>query len=216
MKSFLTTARVSGKDKPRRRTKVEDTVAILDSSGSVGDCEFNKGKRALKDLMMIRRPPIFVNYYAGVVYSTTATVKFKFLPAFEAAKKMNDFFYEGGITNTADALSKAYDLLFDKNSGSHFPSRKMVFLLTDGKSNKNQDQTIPNADDLKDHNVEIYVVAVGDFTSDINEVVDIASSPETHLLRVKTVGDFLGVVKLVVKKVDPDTYKVISKVPPPC
>ncbi|XP_028403415.1 collagen alpha-1(XIV) chain-like, partial [Dendronephthya gigantea] len=201
--------------KRRTRTKVEDTVVILDSSGSVGNCEFDKGRTALKDMMMISRDN-YENYYAGVVYSTTATVNFQFLSASEAAKKMDEFSYEGGDTNTADGLSKAYDLIFDPNSGSHFPSKKMVFLVTDGQSNENQDQTIPNAEDLKSAGVQIYVVAVGDFTNGINEIVDIATRPKKHLFRVKTFGDFLDVVKLVVKRVDRDTYEVVGDIPPPC
>ena len=93
----------------------------------------------------------------------------------------------------------------------------MVFLVTDGQSNIDQGQTVPNAKKLKDDGVEVFVIGVGDFSSGIEEIVQIASLPvEDHVLRVKSYGDMIDVVKLVIKEINPGQYVIVEKIPPPC
>jgi len=90
----------------------------------------------------------------------------------------------------------------------------MVFLVTDGGSNVNAHLTIPNANALKASGVRIFVVAVGDAISGIDELVKVASNPFTDLLRV---GDFSGVLdlfQLTVKKVSPGKYQFVNYNPP--
>ena len=96
-------------------------------------------------------------------------------------------------------------------------SRRMVFLVTDGQSNVKQHLTIPNAEALKKSNVDIFVVAVGNYISGIQEMVRVASHPpQNFLFRVESVAGFLEIVNLVIKKVDRNLYKVVGKLPPPC
>ena len=93
----------------------------------------------------------------------------------------------------------------------------MVFLLTDGKSNVDKSQTVPNAKKLRDDGVEIHVIGIGAFTSGIEEIVQIVSfPPDDYLFRVKDYGDAIDVVKLVVKEINPCQYSVVKKIPPPC
>ena len=93
----------------------------------------------------------------------------------------------------------------------------MVLLVTDGQSNS-RDRTIRAAQALKGSGVDIYVVAVGNHISGIDEMVKVASSPpDFHLFRVNNVSDFWQVVKLVVKKVNPGEYRVVNgQYDPPC
>ena len=76
-------------------------------------------------------------------------------------------------------------------------SFKRIFLLTDGQSNVKQWATLYKALQIKMLGVEIFVMAVGDSMSGINELISIASSSDTHLFRVKNMGDFEKVVKLI-------------------
>ena len=93
----------------------------------------------------------------------------------------------------------------------------MVFLVADGQSNVDKSQTVPNAKKLKDDGVEIFVIGVGYFSGGIEEIVQIASLPvEDHVLRVKDYGDVIGVVKLVIKEINPGQYAIIKKIHPPC
>ena len=93
----------------------------------------------------------------------------------------------------------------------------MVFLVTDGQSNINPRQTVPNAKKLKDDGVEIFVIGVGYFSGGIEEIVQVASLPvEDHVLRVRNYEDMIDVVKLVIKEINPGQYAIVEKTPPPC
>ena len=97
-------------------------------------------------------------------------------------------------------------------SGSLFGSRKVVLLLTDGHSNVHPEKTIPNANRLKAAGVEVFVIAVGGrHMTGINEMAHIASyPPKDFLFRVEKVGDFLEVVKLAIREVEPKLYEIIK------
>lgn len=73
--------------------------------------------------------------------------------------------------------------------------------MTDGQSNINKTQTIPQADLLKAAGVEVFVLAVGKYTSAaIQEMRGICSSPyQDHLFRVDDFKSFVDVVKLIPK-----------------
>ena len=90
--------------------------------------------------------------------------------------------------------------------GRRNDGRKIVFLVTDGKSDQ-QDPTIRSAKALKDSGVQIFVVAVGTYINGIDEMVKVASyPPEEFLFRVRSLGQFSEVMKLVIKKVAPEKY----------
>ena len=87
----------------------------------------------------------------------------------------------------------------------------MVFLVTDGQSNVEQQLTIPKADELKNSGVQIFVVAVGTYINGIDEMVKVASyPPQQFLFRVKTLQQFWNVVKLIIKEVSPGKYTTIN------
>ena len=91
----------------------------------------------------------------------------------------------------------------------------MVFLVTDGQSNVHANMTIPNANALKTSGVDIYVVAVGNYISGIDEMVKVASHPpEKFLFRVSDYQGFWNIVKLIVKKVSPGKYSIVNYDPP--
>ena len=109
----------------KRQIDIEDIVIVMDRSGSIGSCEFKKGKEALKHVMKTLHNPKFDSKYAAVTYSTTATVNFKFLPYSSAASKITTISYSGGSTNTQEALAEAKKLFDDPNSGTFC----IIFLL---------------------------------------------------------------------------------------
>jgi len=83
--------------------------------------------------------------------------------------------------------------------GRRLSATKWVFLVTDGSSNVSPQLTIPNAFALKANNVKIFVVAVGDAISGIDEIVKVASNPSTDLLRVQNMSGFWNLIKLAVQ-----------------
>ena len=90
----------------------------------------------------------------------------------------------------------------------------MVFLVTDGHSNIDAHLTVPNAIALKSVNVKIFVVAVGNYIYGIDEMVKIASTPKTDLLRVKDFDGLWKLVQLIVQMVSPGKYHIVNYDPP--
>ena len=99
--------------------------------------------------------------------------------------------------------------------GGRHNARKVVLLVTDGQSNRKTHLTIPNADELKNIGVAIYVVAVGSNINGIGEMVKVAGTNDrytpvqNYLFRVHNYRGFLEVVKMVVKKVSGKYVPVI-------
>ena len=99
--------------------------------------------------------------------------------------------------------------------GRRSTPNKWVFLVTDGRSNVNAHLTIPNADALKTSGVKIFVVAVGNAISGIDEIVKVASNPpEDYLLRVANMKGLWDLIKLTVWQVYPGRYQFVNYTPP--
>ena len=102
-------------------------MVVLDGSGSIGRCEFGKGKKALKHLMkMAEKTPTVDTRYAAVSYSNDAVVDFTFLPYSTAANDIMQIRYVGGGTNTQDGLAEAKTLFEDCSSGIYFKTVLLV------------------------------------------------------------------------------------------
>ena len=78
----------------KRRVYLQDTAVVMDSSGSIGDCEYKKGKQAMNNMMNIKLPSNYDGNWAGVQYSNYAKIMFDFFPASQAATKSDLFSYE--------------------------------------------------------------------------------------------------------------------------
>lgn len=87
----------------------------------------------------------------------------------------------------------------------------MVFLVTDGKSNRGGHLTIPRAQALKRSGVKIFVVAVGENVRGIDETDRVASyPPKDYIFRVKKLDGFLQIIKLMVQRYSPRKYAIIE------
>ena len=140
--------------------------------------------------------------YAAIKFSTTASVLFPFVLGCQARQKLLNVPYTGGASNTQAALRLARTKLFENpNSGITPGGGRSALVMTDGQSNINKTQTIPQADLLKAAGVEVFVLAVGKYTSAaIQEMRGICSSPyQDHLFRVDDFKSFVDVVKLIPK-----------------
>ncbi|XP_068743194.1 vitrin-like [Montipora capricornis] len=218
MENFLHIGRPNGFVDRRRRAVnrfSEDIVIVMDGSWSIGNCEFEKGKKALKDMLSLAGSHSRLDSkYAVVTFSTNATVNFNFLSYSAASEGITQLSYPGGFTNTNSGLAEAKKLFDNPSSGRRRNSRKMVFLVTDGRSTDRQ-KTLVKATEVKDDGIQIYVVAVGKFIPGIDEMVKVASYPPTpFLFRVESYNGFYKVIKLVIQK-SGASYN-ISNYDPPC
>ena len=115
-------------------------MVVLDGSGSIGRCEFGKGKKALKHMMKLAENTRNVDTkYAAVSYSNDAVVDFTFLPYSTAANDIMQIRYVGGGTNTQDGLEKAKRLFEDPSSGIYF----IIVFLSRKEIKRNSIQIIP-------------------------------------------------------------------------
>lgn len=103
----------------RRSTVKEDIVVILDGSGSIKNCNFDKAKQALKNMLDLGMEAGYDNKYAAVSFGNSAMTNFDFKANPEAGKLMKQIPYLSGSTNTQAGLKEAKRLFDDPASGMH-------------------------------------------------------------------------------------------------
>ena len=101
----------------KRQIGAEDIVVVMDGSGSVGRCEFDKGKTALSNMMELASATGISTKYAAVTFASSAKVEFKFEPYATAGNKIKGIHYPNGATNTQAGLTEAKKLFDDPSSG---------------------------------------------------------------------------------------------------
>ena len=138
--------------------------------------------------------------YAAVKFSTNAHLLFHFVTGCQARINLMNVPYTAGATNTQAALRLARTQLFlNPNLGMNRRGGRAALVMTDGKSNINKSQTIPQANLLKAAGVEVFVLAVGNYDpAGIQEMRDICSFPyQDHLFRVEDFRSLVDVMNLI-------------------
>ena len=101
-----------------------DNVIVMDGSGSVGNCEFERGKAAIKNMMKsanaVAVKEKFDEKYAAVTFSDSARVTFKFLPYSTAEQNLSMIQFPNGFTNTQAGLAEARKLFLESLTGICF------------------------------------------------------------------------------------------------
>ncbi|XP_078488492.1 integrin alpha-8 [Ciona intestinalis] len=160
-----------------------DIVLVVDQSGSVNQCNFQKVKRWLRDIVRSFNLGVTEQDVGVVVYSKKATTSTVVDLGFsdynsdghtkkqEMTKILKKLAYEGGQTYTGYAFKLANEMLTGNKSRPD--AKKMIILLTDGAT------TAANTLQLKDElevsragNVMILAVGVGKFNQ--TELIQIA------------------------------------------
>ena len=94
----------------------------MDGSGSVGNCEFQRGKAAIKNMMKSANAVAVKNKfdekYAAVTFASSAKVNFKFLPYSTADQRLTIVQFPSGSTNTQAGLAEAMKLFVESLTGS--------------------------------------------------------------------------------------------------
>ena len=95
-------------------TLIVDNVIVMDGSGSVGPCEFERGKTAIKKMMKSENAVAVEQKddakYAAVTFAISASVNFKFLPYSTAEQKLSMIQFPSGLANTQAGLIEAMKL----------------------------------------------------------------------------------------------------------
>ena len=155
-----------------------DMVFVLDASTSVTEDNFELMKDFLK-YFLSTAPIDNGNVRVGVIiYSTADYLQFH-LNAYSNSLELFDAIdfipYRYGSTNTADALKTMRTEMFTAANGDRPDIPNVCIVLTDGVSNINARQTIPQAEMARDEGIHIYVIGIG--LTDTTEIDGIASKP---------------------------------------
>ncbi|XP_021375374.1 cartilage matrix protein-like [Mizuhopecten yessoensis] len=132
----------------------------------------------------------------GVVgYSSDANVEF-FLNQYSTTdtlyKAIDNIQYMLGNTNTAAGLRVTRSAMFTVDHGDRPDAENIAIIVTDGVSNVNSRNTIPEAEMMRNSGIKIYAIGVG--LVETQELTEIASKPiEDHLFLA---DDFSGLNNL--------------------
>ena len=83
-----------------------------------------------------------------------------------------------GNTNISGALRLARQEIFNYNNGDRLDVRNVALIISDGKSNRDDELTHNEANALKVQGTRIYAVAVKSTDFNEDELQDIASDPD--------------------------------------
>ena len=184
-----------------------DLVFVLDSSGSVGSSNFALVRNFVADVVVDTfeigpdETQVGVITFSGIArtifqlnaHSTTSTL----LQAIQDIPFMDD---PGPSTNTADALNVLGADAFTSESGARDPGLaipRVAIVVTDGQSNINSSQTIPNAEAVHAAGVVVFAIGVGN-SVDLGELNGIASDMSfVSLLMEFDTQELLGLQRLL-------------------
>ncbi|CAD5110740.1 DgyrCDS110 [Dimorphilus gyrociliatus] len=175
----------------RQCSRSKDVTFIVDVSGSV-DNLFNVTRNIIK--RVIHGLPMQNGRFrfAMVSYSDRAEVNFylntydnKLGPLYSLAWSTT-----GGRTNAAESIRLAYNNVFNGGRGDRGGSDNVAIIFTDAKSNVNAGNTRNEARNMRQRNIEVFVVALDDpqkqSVANMNEANEMASDPDSsHVYRVR-------------------------------
>lgn len=189
--------------RPSECTSKSDILFIVDSSGSVGDEDFRK------ELDFVYRTIDSLDidsglYNVGLIsFSDQARIEFylnSYLSKEELENATASVKYVYGSTHTAMAFRVAREAIFTEVNGDRPDAPNLIIMITDGQSNINHEETLPQAQMLKDSGVTILTVAIG-FTTHTDELIGMTSKPVQENLFY--VDRFSGLEDLHTKIVEP-------------
>ncbi|CAH1793007.1 unnamed protein product [Owenia fusiformis] len=156
-----------------------DLVFAVDSSGSVGEANFNLTKFFMADVARHLSINPDANRVGAVVFHDTAEIKFNlgdFTDGSKVEEALLSLEYSEGSTHTADALEIIRDQMFNGTNGDRPGTRDVIVIITDGAS-KEKDP-VPIAKSLKDSGVTIYALGIKDDELQEEQIEAMASIPK--------------------------------------
>ena len=167
-----------------------DVALLLDLSGSI-DVAYDIVTRVAEELV-VGLPVRFDRANVALIsYQDTAVVNFN-LDVYETQRELLaalSFPGYGGKTNAADALRLSYREVFNGRGGDRDGVDNIVVMITDGRSTEQASNTRREAEQAKNRDIEIYVVAVGP-EPNMSEINDMASDPDSdHVIEARRPED---------------------------
>ena len=138
-----------------------DVVLVYDTSGSIDSEERKLVKEALVNFASQMNISKDGTHFAAVSFSNIATAEFFFdtyEDEAETLEAITDLPFRRGATNLANALQVTRETVLTRNNRPEVPD--VVIIFTDGKPNKDVDQTSSQAAKLKEVADMVYTVGI--------------------------------------------------------
>ncbi|XP_062574789.1 cartilage matrix protein-like [Saccostrea cucullata] len=179
-----------------------DIVFVLDSSGSVGEDNFEKMKNFTMDIVDEFTVGPDAVQFGIVIFSTPVTGAFslnKYDNAKELKEAISEIEFEDGETHTGKALEFLRQKSFSTKEGARTSQKvpKIAIVITDGHST-HKEKTLEEATKLKVQGVEIFTIGVGDEV-DEDELTKMASNK--NIFRVDTFSALNHLQPLLLRQV---------------
>ena len=157
-----------------------DLIFALDTSGSVGSSAFNEIKKFVRNMATAFVMDQHSTHMGAVAFGTQLYPISELTPSkANFLQAVNEFIYKGGGTNTVAALLKA-KAMFTASTRNNNRLKRVLIVITDGKSNSNRRTPESVALELAHISVERFVFGVGNIYKP--ELDAIASPPsDTHV-----------------------------------
>ena len=173
-----------------------DIIFILDSSTSVSAPNFQKMLDFIVDFVSAADIDSGNVRIGAVLYSTDVKIQFhlnEYRTKEDVIDAVRKIPYVYGSTNTYGGLNVMRTQMFTQENGDRRSVANIAILLTDGVSNVNAFDTIPEAEKVRADNILIYGIGIG--LSNTQELSQIASPPISENMFVVKSFDELSVLK---------------------
>ena len=175
-----------------------DIFFLLDSSDSVGSDNFATALKFINVLIGEFSGEESYNRFSLITFSTDVQIVFSLgryrdIRIIQNAVKYAR--YRPGNTNTANALKVVEEIAVDALGDRH-DAQNVVFVITDGNSNVNEDETIPAVEVLKKNGARIIPIAVN--MQDYSEVEQLATNA-ADIYKIDSFDDLNGILENVIQ-----------------
>lgn len=166
----------------------------MDSSSSLGFDIYKKQLDFLQTLVSKSDVDSGSVRVGALSFSTGVSIGFhlnEYSTKGDIMRAIGNISYIYGSTNMADALKILRKEMFTTKNGDRPEINNIALFLTDGISNINSRQTVPQAQLAKEDGITIYGVGIG--LTDLRELEAIASSPkEEHVFLIDNFDQLYG------------------------
>ncbi|ELT92983.1 hypothetical protein CAPTEDRAFT_220507 [Capitella teleta] len=194
-----------------------DIVFVIDSSGSIREHRYDMVLDYVKTIVDSMEVAPDRTRVGVVTYGDNANVRFNlntYPDKQDVMQAIDGITYSRGRTNTADALRVARTQMFTQANGDRFDVQNYAVVLTDGESNVNPENTIPEAIQCRIDGIHVMAVTVIPQATSSLEIKGIASDPDSaNIFNVQNFQDLPSIHMPVVGAMCDDINECASN---PC
>ncbi|CAH1788337.1 unnamed protein product [Owenia fusiformis] len=193
-----------------------DLVFVVDSSGSIPEEDFQKVLDFLKYVVVELDVGISKTRIGVITFFTNAIIRFhlnEYNNRADVYGAIDRIPYTGGATNTPEALQLMRLSMFTSQNGDRPDVPNVALVLTDGNSNVNELETLPQAREARNAGIHLFAAAVG---KEINmgELRGIATDPDVkNVFQVADLSDLVDIVSAIADPICKDGRECSSN---PC